>query len=514
MSVKAPRPRYELAPSVFDFGARGDGLSDDTTALQTALTAAGAAGGGLVYLPPGTYKITSGLTFPRQQVNLFGAGYACSIIDATSLGAGTAISVGNGSTYNDWGSLEDLQVQSNANAALTLLSVNAAHRGLLRKVMLKGLSDPVGSFGAHFLNADTQKIEDCIFTSTNNPLYLETLCNEIEILSTTLAGAGVCLRILNSHTVRVRGGQISNGSIGVQIDCTVAQQSDGIQIENVDYESNTLDLQVGDTGTSSQAVGGFTQISSPMVDGCKIDRATDAVLVSSPVGGGGSGVAITITANADRTTLINCRKRTNGSVLDSGTNTNIVEGETGVMVTGKITARENATGQGFVYAPATAVGQAITAQVVGETQARFLVNHSGLIQIGPGGSTGPDVTLGRVASRQIQLNGVYQSAILNPAYSASITPVANSPWQTITVTNATAFTINAPTSPPDASHTQQLTVEILNSSGGVMGAITWNAAFLLVGGAFTNPASTKKRFIRFEWNGANWVEISRAGADY
>jgi hypothetical protein len=102
-----------------------------------------------------------------------------------------------------------------------------------------------------------------------------------------------------------------------------------------------------------------------------------------------------------------------------------------------------------------------------------------------------------------------------PTYSASITPDASAgPWQTITVTNANAFTINAPTNAPDSGHSAELTVEILNSSGGAMGAITWNAAFVLVGGAFTNPASTKKRCIRFEWNGANWIETSRAGADY
>ena len=44
------------------YGARGDGTTDDTAAIQAAATAAGAAGGGRVYLPPGTYKITSRIT--------------------------------------------------------------------------------------------------------------------------------------------------------------------------------------------------------------------------------------------------------------------------------------------------------------------------------------------------------------------------------------------------------------------------------------------------------------------
>jgi hypothetical protein len=126
-----------------------------------------------------------------------------------------------------------------------------------------------------------------------------------------------------------------------------------------------------------------------------------------------------------------------------------------------------------------------------------------------------NVLIDAYGQSRLSVNKTVQSGNVAQAYSASITPDASAGnWQTITVTNGTAFTINAPTNPPDASHTQELTVEILNSSGGAMGAITWNAAFVLVGGVFTNPANTKKRHIRFEWNGASWVETGRATADY
>lgn len=102
-----------------------------------------------------------------------------------------------------------------------------------------------------------------------------------------------------------------------------------------------------------------------------------------------------------------------------------------------------------------------------------------------------------------------------PAYGPAVTPNASAGrWQTITATDNVAFTINAPTNPPDSAHTAELAIEISNASGGVMGAVTWDASFLLVGGAFTKPANGKKRFIRFEWNGAAWIETGRAGADY
>lgn len=102
-----------------------------------------------------------------------------------------------------------------------------------------------------------------------------------------------------------------------------------------------------------------------------------------------------------------------------------------------------------------------------------------------------------------------------PVYSASITPSAVlGGWQTITVTNTTAFTINAPTSAPTSVETQQITIEILNSSGGAMGAITWNAAYVFNGFIWANPANGKHRFATFQWNGANWICTSMSGADY
>src|SRR4051812_27410793 len=43
--------------NVKNYGATGGGTTNDTSAIQAAIDAAGAAGGGVVYIPTGTYKI-------------------------------------------------------------------------------------------------------------------------------------------------------------------------------------------------------------------------------------------------------------------------------------------------------------------------------------------------------------------------------------------------------------------------------------------------------------------------
>ena len=60
-----------------DFGAKGDGKSDDTAAIQKALKTAGEQGGGTVFLPNGEYKITAPLEVPSgvELRGTFGIGH-------------------------------------------------------------------------------------------------------------------------------------------------------------------------------------------------------------------------------------------------------------------------------------------------------------------------------------------------------------------------------------------------------------------------------------------------------
>lgn len=75
--------RFADTPTAKDHGAVGDGVTDDTAALQRFLDASGG------YLPPGQYKVTSTLVANFGYTHVFGAGMASTIL--TNQGTGDVL---------------------------------------------------------------------------------------------------------------------------------------------------------------------------------------------------------------------------------------------------------------------------------------------------------------------------------------------------------------------------------------------------------------------------------------
>lgn len=100
--------------SVKDFGATGNGSTDDSSAIQAAINAAGAAGGGTVYLPPGTYILGSGISWTYSGIHLVGAGQYSTIIKS-NFATGNVISVGSSSTNPSSCSIERMSFRTSVN---------------------------------------------------------------------------------------------------------------------------------------------------------------------------------------------------------------------------------------------------------------------------------------------------------------------------------------------------------------------------------------------------------------
>jgi hypothetical protein len=85
--------------NVKNYGAIGDGTVNDTVAIQTTINAAETAGGGQVWFPAGTYKITGTLNITADNISLLGAGVGATTLNFAN-GALDCIAVAGESQAN------------------------------------------------------------------------------------------------------------------------------------------------------------------------------------------------------------------------------------------------------------------------------------------------------------------------------------------------------------------------------------------------------------------------------
>ncbi len=93
--------------NVKNYGATGNGTTDDTADIVDAITAAGT--NGIVYFPPGMYKISSSLTLPGG-VTLQGAGWNTVITLANNSDCNV---ITQAAQNNDYSAVKDIQIDGN-----------------------------------------------------------------------------------------------------------------------------------------------------------------------------------------------------------------------------------------------------------------------------------------------------------------------------------------------------------------------------------------------------------------
>lgn len=375
---------------------------------------------GMVFVGAGTFTTSATIAFPTDKaVHLVGVGKTASILTYT--GSGVAVQVGNGTAYNDWGSIRDLQIKCASNAAVTLLEIDDAHRGWVEGCHLAGESDPAGSRGLHLIDGYQNAVRNCVVASVRTGIDIDSAGNDVSLIDVSVAAATTCLQITNSHNVRVLGGQYSDAVTGVKVDQTAASPAtSGVYLLNVHFEGNTLDLHVGKAADTTNQVEGFTAVGCPFPSGATFDECDNPTLVGCVIGNGSAGT-LTFTSSCSRPVAVNCGLRGGATLSDSGTDTNVFNGSAGKLVAGMFTAKENATGKGFVYAPATATGSAFRVDVGSETNPRFTIRNDGLLAWGAGGASATDATVGRAAAGVVSVGKL---AVTNSAAASSLGTVA------------------------------------------------------------------------------------------
>ena len=94
--------------------------------------------------------------------------------------------------------------------------------------------------------------------------------------------------------------------------------------------------------------------------------------------------------------------------------------------------------------------------------------------------------------------------------SAGVYGINNGSYQSFTlqIPDGVAFTVASPTYVYDG---QIITIDVCNFHSGALGTVTWGTLYKMA--AWTSPATGKNRSITFLCDGTNFVEISRTAAD-
>jgi len=152
--------------NVKDYGAVGDGTTDDTTAIQAAIDAAEAAGGETVWLAGGTYLVNSTIVV-RDRVSMVGAGVASVLTTASAI---TILSTeANANADGDYARrLADFVVDGNLVATTCLHMPVDAYREVVNvflydSAVANGVGlELVGTQNCTFLGCDIVRHYDCL----------------------------------------------------------------------------------------------------------------------------------------------------------------------------------------------------------------------------------------------------------------------------------------------------------------------------------------------------------------
>lgn len=216
-TVRTWQSKIDETVSVKDFGAKGDGTTDDTAAINRALTeiykasftGTSAAPRRAILFPAGTYIVNTGKLILPTWARIVGEGMNSTIIRATSTSYNSLIEIGdskfqtgasiglNSATLPGYVTIENMSLQHTAGNATTdhgdVVVIDSAKHVYFRNVEFKGpLVNPTtaGStayagikFKSQVTAAEDITFDNCNFVNTRNALYSNSNSKNIRVVN-------------------------------------------------------------------------------------------------------------------------------------------------------------------------------------------------------------------------------------------------------------------------------------------------------------------------------------------
>jgi len=181
--------------NVRDYGATGDGVTDDSTAVQAAITAC-ASGEGTIYFPPGTYLCNSTLDFTGSStghLRLLGAGPESSVIKCAhaTLGMNFQFGVAKGGVE-----ITSLAIAGDQTGPDELIEFNYGYEIFIHDCHFKD-AEILLSFG---VNMSHTHIHNNVFSwnvapANSRAIYLRQ-CSLFSIANNTFEGASATTKFI------------------------------------------------------------------------------------------------------------------------------------------------------------------------------------------------------------------------------------------------------------------------------------------------------------------------------
>ena len=438
------------------FGAMGDGVTDDTAAIQLAVNALIA--GGTVIVPAGTYNCTTGSINIPVNVIIVGEGKRASIVYFRGVGDGFR---------STW----------------TVNSSTAVHLGL-RSIGV--VSDNVANTGAGFVDIGGTFVDlvDVYFQGFKyGVIFCQTEISNIErceFVGQQPGGGGVWL---------VNGSDYSRAPTALQNFTNV------IRITNCAFNAGASTYGIIDDGglshtfTANNYNGCLRHIRIAGAQGLVIDGASDFEQATEEC------ILIQTTSLSGVAVINSYGIRISDGLFQPVAAKNCIK----VIFADSLLLLNNQFTNNASAAPAVAITSCSFFTSIGNKEPNGYSLGATAYYFSRDIFTTSNMFLG---------GGAIVSTSSTLVFAATVTPVADGPsaanLQVLTASSAAAVTMNAPSGATTKSIGQALMIRIRNASGGVMGNITWNAIYKM--NALVKPANGFSKSITFTYDGTNWIE--------
>jgi polygalacturonase len=250
-------PWYDVTHS--DWGALGDGVTDDTTAIQNAINAAEAAGYGIIFFPAGTYVVTS-LTVESSGIMLMGAGVDVTVLETSSATA-DIITLGDGSTTYNNITVKDMTIDTSVTrTAGAAIELNKINRVILDNIktdsQIFSINAPSGVTNTSVFISRFELREQVATTGVGISLdgdIHDVYINEL-IMNTTGSEPGIGIRMTAANRVWITNSHLINAGKGIYIFPGAGDTVDRIFIENTEVASGDDNGFLIDSNTATSTV--------------------------------------------------------------------------------------------------------------------------------------------------------------------------------------------------------------------------------------------------------------------